>query len=116
MPQIVATPVEIGPFFVGDRLPNLFIALSWDTGGAVDLGDWVSAAFVVQRLRGTATVMSGSTSGGQVTFLVTSAGELSVEWPAAFSDPGTYRFRLTLTDSDGKMQSAQGLTFKIQER
>jgi hypothetical protein len=116
MARIVATPVEIGPFFVGDSLPNLFIELSWDTGGAVDLGDWPNASFIVRRFKGTVTVMDGDVTGGEVVYQVTSAGELKIVWPGVFVEPGYYRLRLTLKDADNLEQSAQLLTFEIQDR
>ena len=116
MARIVATPVEIGPFFVGDRLPTLFLELAWDTGGAVDLADFPNAAFVVRRLKGTATVMSGSKTAGDIVYHVTSSGELSLAWPTAFTEPGYYKLRLTMTDSTPRDHSAQLLQFEIQDR
>lgn len=116
MPRITDTPVEIGPFFTGDHLPTIFVEAVWNTGGALDLAGWPSASFVVTRLRGSAVVMSGTSGGGQIVYHVVSDGELEITLPNAFTEPGWYKLRLTLTDGGGKQQSGQQLIWEVVDR
>ncbi len=117
MARIVAEDKEIGPFFVGDQLPPLFLILTWDTGGFVDLNNFPSASFNVRRAKSaiSSSIMSGTTGGGNITYGILTQGQVNVIWPSSFLETGNYFFRLTLTDATSKKQSVQRLYFEVRD-
>lgn len=117
MASILLQDKEVGPFFLGDQLPDLFLTLVWDSGGPVDLTSFPTAAFTVKRLHGQNTVMGGSVTDGAITYGDAANGAVNVRWPAAFTEPGTYRFRLTLGSGDTPVrhQTVQRLIFRVTE-
>lgn len=115
MAKIVNEAIDIGPVFVGDQLPPVYCILSWDTGGYVDLTSYPHASWIVKRYpNGRSTIQSGSDTDGGVTFGILAQGQLTVNWAVAFTDPGWYSLRITLTDGASKKLTVQRMIFEVQ--
>jgi hypothetical protein len=118
MAQIVAIPVEIGPFFVGNTAPDIQGILTWDTGGYVDLTG-ATVDFSVQRWDPTRRKRWGpAVSGGACsTFGVRANGEVNYSWSTTPvpNNPGWYAGRFVVTFSDDTVQDSQDCIFEVQE-
>lgn len=114
---IVATPVLIGPFFVGNTAPDIRATLTYDTGGYVPLNG-ASAVFTVRKWDPLRREPWGSmVTGGICSFGNVNEGEVIYSWSTAAipTTPGWYCARFVVTFADSSVQDSQDLIFEVQE-
>lgn len=118
-PRVVATLVDIGPFFSTDSAPDINFILLWNTGGYVDLTGASVTAYVrrweprTQRPLGPvlteAPCAVGVATRGDCTFVWAEADPLD----AVPADPGWYVAYVVVSFPDGTTQRSQRAVFEV---